>query len=343
MTTSAPAPYAQIRSTGRYVPSLTLTNADVSARLGEDVDAWLVRNVGIKARHFLAPDETTSDLVCRAAEEALSRGGLAATDLDLVIVATDTPDYLSPATAVVVQHKLGAYNAGVFDVNSACAGWVTALDIAARYVQSGACRHVLVAGGYAMSRFLDWTDKATCTLFADGAGAVIVSRGDEPGFLAGKLAARGEYHDALGVYTGGASRPATPETVAAHGAPHVQFVRKFPKTFNSDNWPPLIKETARAGGLTVDNVDLFLFTQLNLRTIEIVMELLKQPMEKTHWIMDKWGYTGSACLPMALDDAIHGGRERHGAGSGPVRGQNVLFCASGGGLAMGASLWRWTA
>lgn len=336
------ARYAQIRSTGRYVPQTVLTNADVSARLGEDIDEWLIQNVGIAARHTMASSEVTSDLVARAAEEALSRASISAADLDLIIVATDTPDYLSPATAAVVLHKLDAYNAGVLDVNSACSGWVTALDLAARYIMTEpAARYVLCAGGYGMSRYLNWKDKSTCSLFADGAGAVILQAGEEPGFLGGKFMARGQYHDALGIYTGGTARPATLENVKQFGPPKIEFVRKFPKTFNADNWPLLVENAVRRAGLTVDNIDLFLFTQLNLRTIELVMERLRQPLDKTHWIMDKWGYTGSACIPMALDDALHGGRKGRGLPRSPRRGEHVVMCASGGGLAMAASVWRW--
>jgi 3-oxoacyl-[acyl-carrier-protein] synthase-3 len=254
----------------------------------------------------------------------------------LILVATDTPDYISPATASVVQAKLGATNAGTYDINCACAAWVTALDLAARYIATDAdYRNILVAGGYGMTRFLDWHDKYTATLFADGAGAVIVRAGDAPGYLAGKLVARGEYHDALGIYTGGTYRPATPEVIAQLGKPRVQFVKKFPKTFNSDNWPPLVRAVVAKAGLTLDDIAFFLFTQLNLRTIELVMQNLGQPMRKTHWIMDKWGYLGSACIPVALDDAI----ER---GIGPKPGDNVVFCATGGGMAMAASVFKWT-
>jgi 3-oxoacyl-[acyl-carrier-protein] synthase-3 len=282
-------------------------------------------------------------MVVAASRQALERAGLAAAELDLILVATDTPDYLSPATASAVQAKLGASNAGTFDVNCACAAWVTALDMAARYIATDAdYRHILVAGGYGMTKFIDWTDKYTCTLFADGAGVAIVGAGEEPGFLSGKLFAAGEYHDALGIYTGGTYRPATPEVVNKLGKPRVQFVRKFPATFNSDNWPPLIRAVVGKAGLTVDEIDFYVFTQLNLRTIEFMMENLGQPMSKTHWIMDKWGYLGSACIPVALDDALHGGRVAHGQGAAPKEGDNVVFCASGGGLAMAASVWRWT-
>jgi 3-oxoacyl-[acyl-carrier-protein] synthase-3 len=334
---------AQILATGRYIPEKVLTNDDLNEILGENVGDWLVENVGIHQRHVMADDETTSDMIVAASRQALDRAGLAATDLDLILVATDTPDYLSPATASAVQAKLGATGAGTYDVNCACAAWVTALDMAARYIATDAdYRYILVAGGYGMTKFIDWTDKYTCTLFADGAGVAIVGAGEEPGFLSGKLFAAGEYHDALGIYTGGTYRPATPEVVNELGKPRVQFVHKFPATFNSDNWPPLIRAVVAKAGLTVDEVDFFVFTQLNLRTIEFVMENLGQPMSKTHWIMDKWGYLGSACIPAALDDALHGGRAAHGQPVAPKKGDNVVFCASGGGLAMAASMWRWT-
>lgn len=329
------ARFAQIVSTGRYIPEKVITNADLDRLLGQNVGDWLVENVGIRERHVMADDETTSDLLTAAARAALDQSGLTAAALDLIIVATDTPDYLSPATASVVQHKLGAIRAGTYDINCACAAWVTGLDAAARYIMTDAdINTVLVAGGYGMTKFVDWTDKYTCTLFADGAGAVIVRAGDAPGWLAGKLVAHGEYHDALGIYTGGTFRPATPEAIAQWGKPRVEFVRKFPATFNSDHWPPLVREVVGKAGLTLDDIDFFLFTQLNLRTIEYVMANLNQPMSKTHTIMDKWGYLGSACIPAALDDAIEQGR-------GPKPGDHVVFCATGGGMAMAASVWRW--
>ncbi len=329
------ARFAQIVSTGRYIPARVVTNDDLDRALGQPVGEWLVENVGIRERHVMADDETTSDMAVHAARQALERAAVDPLDVQLVIVATDTPDTLSPATASAVQARLGVTNAGTYDVNCACAAWVTGMDIAARMVATDAdYRHILVIGAYAMTKFLDWTDKYTCTLFADGAGAALVGAGDAPGFLAGKLLAVGEYHDALGIYTGGALRPATLENVQQYGKPHVQFVRKFPATFNSDNWPPLVRAVVRKAGLTVDEIDCFLFTQLNLRTIEYVMDNLGQPLSKTHWIMDKWGYLGSACIPAALDDALEQGK-------GPRPGDHVVFCATGGGMAMAATVWKW--
>jgi len=335
--------YAQILSTGRYIPEKIITNDEMNAMLGENVGDWLVENVGIHERHVMAPDEVTSDMVTYAARQALERAGISPEELDLIMVATDTPDYLSPATASAVQAKLGAVNAGTYDVNCACAAWVTALDMAARYIATDTeYDHILVAGGYGMTRYIDWTDKYTSTLFADGAAVAVVGSGDEPGFLSGKLRADGQYHDALGIYTGGTFRPATPGVVGELGKPRVQFVRKFPSTFNSDNWPPLVRHVVTKAGLTLHQVDFFVFTQLNLRTIEMVMDNLNQPMSKTHWIMDKWGYLGSACVPAALDDALTGGRERFGQSLAPKKGDHVVFCASGGGLAMAATVWKWT-
>lgn len=329
------ARYATIAGTGHYVPERVVTNAELEALLGEPVGEWLVEKVGIERRHVMAPDQTTSDLAVAAARSALRRAGISAADLDLIIVATDTPDQLSPATASVVQAKLNAGRAGTYDVNCACASWVTALDIAGKYIAADAdYTSVLVVGAYGMTRFVDWTDKYTCTLFADGAGAVVLRAGREPGLLAARLLAHGEYHDALGIYTGGTLRPATPEVVNTLGPPRVEFVRKFPASFNVERWPPLVREVLAKAGLELDDVRLFLFTQLNLRTIEATMTALEQPLSRTHWVMHKWGYTGAACIPMALDDAVAAGKLG--------RGDYVVLCASGGGIAMAAAVLRWT-
>jgi 3-oxoacyl-[acyl-carrier-protein] synthase III len=328
--------YAQILGTGSYVPERVVTNAEVDTLIGEPTSEWLIQNVGIRERRWMAPGQNTSDLVVEAATCALQRAGITSHDLDLLIVSTDTPDYLSPSTSVVVQHKLGATKAGCYDVNSACAGWVTALDQSAHYLLTEPnARYVLVAGGYGMSRFLDLKDKRTANLFADGAGAAVLGVGDAPGWLGSNLLAVGSFHDALGIYGGGTFRPCTPENLAAYGPPKVEFVKKFPKTFNTEYWPKLIRGALDKARLTFDDVDLYLFTQLNLRTIEHMMEVLGQPIGKTHWVMDKWGYTGSPCVVMALDDAIEQGR-------GPKPGQVMVFCASGGGITMAASVWKWT-
>ncbi|MFE8604381.1 ketoacyl-ACP synthase III [Archangium violaceum] len=329
--------YANILATGRYVPEKILTNADVERIIGEPVDEWLQQNVGIKQRHLMADNQVTSDLCVEAAKQAMERAGVKPQELDLIIISTDTPDYLSPATASAVQAKLGASNAGTYDINAACAGWVTALDVASKTIAADdSYQRILVVGAYGMSRYINWKDKKTCTLFADGAGAVVLGASDKPGFMGAKLLAAGEYHDALGVYTGGTYRPATAQTLElTNGKPSVQFVRKFPATFNTERWPMLLKQLLERAKLTMNDVDHFVFTQLNLRTIESTMKVLEQPMSKTNWTMDKWGYTGSACIPMTLDDAVMQGRIK--------KGDLVALCASGGGLAMASALYRWTA
>lgn len=323
---------AQIASTGAYVPDKIITNAELDALLGESVSDWLVENVGIRERHIMAADQVTSDLAVNAARAALARAGVAPQDVDLIIVATDTPDYISPATSSVVQHKLGAARAGTFDVNCACAAWVTGLDIAARYIATDSSyNHILVIGAYGMTRYVDWSDKRTATLFADGAGAALLRAGDRPGFLGAKLVADGSFHDYMGIYTGGTLQP----TGGAGSPPqHVKFQKRFPPDTNNKAWPKLIRDLLDKIEQPVSAVDRIYFTQLNIKTIQFVMDDLGLPLAKTHTIMEKWGYTGSACMPMALDDAIARGR-------GPQPGELVVFCGSGGGAAFGAAALIW--
>ena len=200
--------YAQIISTGRYLPEKVRTNAEIEAILGEEVDQWLIDNVGIRERRLIGEDEVTSDLAVHAARQALERANLSPEDLDLIVVATDTPDYVSPGTASVVQYKLGATNAGTFDVNCACSAWVVGVDIASRYLATDPTyEHVLVVGAYGMTRFIDWHHKKTATLFGDGAGAVVLGAGDRPGFLGANIKSDGSFHDYMGVFIGGTVEP----------------------------------------------------------------------------------------------------------------------------------------
>jgi 3-oxoacyl-[acyl-carrier-protein] synthase III len=327
--------HARIIGTGSYVPDKVLTNADLSRMLGEDVDEFVSGVLGIRERHVCAADESTADLATEAARRALDAAGLRAEDLDLVVLATDTPEYISPATSVVVQHRLGANRAGTFDLNCACAGFVTALDTASKYViADDSYRHVLVVGAYAMSKYLDWADKKTATIFADGAGAVVL-RADEgrPGFLASKLVAEGSYHDHMGIYAGGTRTPITDEVLREGVWPKLRFAKKYPAEVNTEGWPSIVGEVLAKAGLTRDDVSLFLFTQVNLSTIKVVMEKMGLPWERTHTVMGKWGYTGSACIPMVLDDAVREGKLKDG--------DNFVMCASGGGLNMACAAFRW--
>ncbi len=326
--------YAQLVATGRYVPSRRVTNADLEAQLGPGIDTWLRENVGIEARHVMGDDEHTSTMATHAAQDALARAGLDARAIDLIVLATDTPDQPSPATATAVQHALGARNAAAFDVNCACASFVTSVEIAARLVEHGGYQRALVIGAYGMTRFLDPRDKKTCTLFADAASAIVIAAGDRPGVLTCKLETAGEYHDALGIYGGGTARPSTLDNVRQHGAPRVEFVRKFPATFNTERWPRLVSQVLAPHAMTPRDVSLYVFTQLNLRTIEATMEALELPLERTHWTMDRYGYTGSACIPLTLDDAVRRGRLREG--------DHVVLCATGGGMSLACALMKWT-
>jgi 3-oxoacyl-[acyl-carrier-protein] synthase-3 len=327
--------YARIIGTGSYVPEKVLTNADLSRMLGEDIDEFVSNVLGIRERHVCGEDESTADLAAGAARRALESAGVGAEDLDLVVLATDTPEYISPATSVVVQHRLGAKRAGTFDLNCACAGFVTAVDAASKYVIADpSYRHVLVVGAYAMSKYLDWTDKKTATIFADGAGAVLLRADEErPGFLASKLVAEGSYHDHMGIYAGGTRIPVT-ENVLREGVwQKLRFAKKYPAEVNTEGWPAIVKDVLAKAKLTQDDVSLFLFTQVNLSTIKIVMEKMGLPWERTHTVMGKWGYTGSACIPMVLDDAVREGKLKPG--------DNFVMCASGGGLNMACAAFKW--
>jgi 3-oxoacyl-[acyl-carrier-protein] synthase-3 len=326
--------FARIIGTGSYVPEKVITNADLSRALGEDIDEFVSQVLGIRERHVCAEGESTADLATGAARRALEAANTRAEDLDLIILATDTPEYISPATSVVVQHRLGAKNAGTFDINCACAGFVTALDTASKYViADSSYKNVLVVGAYAMSKYLDWTEKKTATIFADGAGAVVVSASDErPGFLASKLVAEGSFHDHMGIYAGGTFMPMTEDVLREGLWSKVRFAKKYPAEVNNEGWPAIVREVLGKAALRLEDVALFIFTQVNLSTIKEVMARLEMPWERTHTVMGKWGYTGSACVPMVLDDAVHEGKLKEG--------DVVIMCASGGGLNMACTAFR---
>ncbi|HET6977195.1 MAG TPA: ketoacyl-ACP synthase III [Pyrinomonadaceae bacterium] len=327
--------FANIIGTGIYVPEKIVTNDDLSQILGEDINEFVTRILGIQERHVCAENESTADLATNASRAALEAARLDPRELDLIILATDTPEQLSPATSVVVQHRLGAVNAGTFDVNSACAGFVTALDTASKFIIADpSYRNVLVVGAYAMSKYLDLHDKKTATIFADGAGAVVLqSRDDHPGFLAGKLYADGSYHDHMGIFAGGTHLPITKVVLDEGMWTKVRFAKKYPSEVNTEGWPAIVKDVLGKARLELNDVKLFLFTQVNLSTIKEVMSKLELPMERTHTIMHKWGYTGSACIPMVLHDAVSAGKLE--------RGDNVIMCASGGGLNMACVVFKW--
>lgn len=327
---------AKIIGTGSAVPERTVTNAALSRILGEDINKFVSEVIGIQERHICAENESTADLATAAALQALESAQLDASEIDLIILATDTPEYLSPATSVVVQHRIGATNAGTFDINAACAGFVTAFDTANKFlVADNSYKNILVIGAYAMSKYLDWSDKKTVTLFADGAGAIVMQATDETeaGILASKLVADGSFAEFMGIYAGGTSKPITQEILDEGIYNKLRFIKKYPPEVNIEGWQRIIREVLQKAKLRLDQVNLFLFTQVNLSTIVEVMRQLEVPMNCTHTIMQKWGYTGSACIPMAIDDARREGKIQ--------AGDVIVMCASGGGLNMACAIFRW--
>jgi 3-oxoacyl-[acyl-carrier-protein] synthase-3 len=325
---------AKIAAVASYAPERVVPNQFFNDLLGEDVDTWLRENLTIRERRWCAADESTADLAVRAGEKALQRAGISAADLDLIIVSTDTPEYISPSTASVVQYRLGAARAGTFDVNTACAGFVTVLDIGAKYIMADErYQHVLVIGAYAMSKYLNMMDKKTVTLFADGAGAAVLkATAEERGFLGSLLHTEGQYHDWMGIYAGGTHMPVTP-TAMANNDHLLKFVRKFPKELNPLTWTRMITELTAKIGCKVEDIDMIFFTQININSIRETLENLGMSMARTHVVMDRYGYTGSACIPMALTEAVELGKVREG--------DLVFFMGSGGGLAFATAAFRW--
>lgn len=325
---------AVILSAGMAVPERVLPNSYFNDLLGEDVDSWLRENVEIYERRWCDENESTADLSVRAAREALSGAGIRASDLDLIIIATDTPEYISPSTASVVQYRLGANKAGTFDINTACAGFVTGLDVAARYIRSDPkYRYVLVIGVYAMSKYLDLQDKKTVTLFADGAGAVVVGAEEntDRGFQTSILMTEGQYHDWMGIYAGGARQPVN-EAVLQRKDHLLKFVKKFPKELNPEKWSQMIRTMADDLRISPQDVDFFLFTQININSIRQTLDNFGIPYEKTHTIMHYYGYTGSACIPMALTESLEKKKIK--------AGDLVFLISSGGGLAFAGAAFR---
>jgi 3-oxoacyl-[acyl-carrier-protein] synthase-3 len=311
---------ASIIATGRFVPPVERSNADMSARFGEVIGKF--ENATGITRRFYAPEGwVTSDLAVEACKNALDKAGMKPEDLDLIILGTDSPDYITPATSVVVQHKLGAKNAGTFDVGCACASFPTGLNLAAGLISSNPyMKNVMVVGAYMMHRLSDWQNDPMSFYYGDGAGAAILTASDQPGFVASSFFADGSYHGYWGIYSGGVYEPASVESVQA-GRTQVRFVTPFPAAVNHEGWPARVRELCKNGNFSLDEIDMIIFTQVRLKSINLVMETLGLPIEKAHWIMDKWGYTGSACLGMCLDDCIEQGKIHSG--------DLVLFVGSG--------------
>jgi len=304
--------YATILGSGSYLPPIERSNSDMFAHFGEVINKFQ-KSSGINTRFYAPEDWVTSDLAVEAGKAALKDAGLKAEDLDMIILGTDSPDYITPATSVVIQHKLGAVKAGTFDVGCACASFPTGLNIASGLIASNPqMKYVMVIGAYMMHKLSDWQNDVMSFFYGDGAGAAILGVSDKPGFVSSTFFADGSYHKHWGIYSGGTLEPVTHESLDA-GRTKVRLVTPFPAEVNNLGWPQRMRELAANGNFDLKDVDMTLYTQVRLNTIKLVHEeTLGLDMAKTHWIMDKWGYTGSACIPMVFDDARKQGKIKSG-------------------------------
>ncbi len=308
------APFASIVSTGRYVPENLVTNDDLRARFDADFPEFVDKmeaSTGIRQRWHVAPEMATSDVALPACQQALERAGVRPEAVDMIILGTDSPEYITPSTSVVLQHKLGATGAGTFDVGCACASFPTGLSIASGLIAANpAMRNILVVGVYLMQRLADPGDPMVF-FYGDGAGAALLQPSEEPGFIASAFQADGSFAKHWGIFSGGTAEPASSASVAA-GRTQVRMAERYPPEINDEGWPRLTRRLAENGGFALSEIDMSVFTQVRATTIEKVVGELGIPLEKTHMVMDKWGYTGSACVGMALDDAIELGKIESG-------------------------------
>lgn len=317
--------FARITGTGSYLPQRLVHNRDLEATV-DTSDEWIASRTGIRSRHLAGADESASDLALHAARRALDAAGLAPADIGLIVVATTTPDMMFPSTACILQHKLGANGCAAFDVQAVCSGFVYALATAELYVRAGKCRHALVVGTEVFSRLLDWSDRSTCVLFGDGAGAVLLSSSETPGILATHLQADGAHTDSLCV-------PAHVGGGTVFGHPFVRMdggaVFKFAVRALGEAGEAVLREA----GLSAADVHWLIPHQANVRIIEAAARRLGLPLERVIVTVDHHGNTSAASVPLALDEAVRDGRV--------LPGQHVLLEGVGGGFTWGAVLLRW--
>lgn len=313
------------------MPERILTNADLE-RMVATSDPWIVERTGIRERRIAASGEACSDLGIMAAERALRSAGITAADLDLILVATCTGDMPLPSTACLIQERLGAVRAGACDLSAACTGFVYALSVADAYVRTG-MRHVLVVGSEVMSAILDWTDRSTCILFGDGAGAVVLgpSEGDR-GILSTHLHADGNLGDLICV-PGGGSRTPPSEKMLSEGLQYLKM--KGNETFKVavKTLEEVARETLSANHLSIEDIDVYVPHQANIRILRAVADRLKLPMEKVIVNIERYGNTSAASIPLALDEGVREGRIKEG--------HLVMIGAFGGGLTWASAIMRW--
>ena len=318
--------YSRIAGTGKYLPERVLTNFDLE-KMVDTSDEWIRTRTGIERRHIAADDQATSDLALEASRAALEDAGIGPQDIDLVIVGTTTPDLIFPNVACLVQQKLGIPACPAFSIEAACSGFVYALTTADQFMRGGMARRALVIGAETMSRIIDWTDRETCVLFGDGAGAVVLESADEPGVLYSKIAADGRYRDLLYASKGVSARPSDPNDSALKMKGNEVF-KVAVKTLES-----IVDEVMTENGLEKGAIDWLIPHQANIRIIKATARRLQMPMDRVVLTVAEHGNTSAASVPMALDTAIKDGRVR--------RGDLLLFEAFGGGFTWGANLVRY--
>ncbi len=317
--------YSRIAGTGSYLPAKVLTNHDL-AKMVDTSDEWIVARTGIRERHVAAENEVASDLSLAAAQRAIANSDLAPADIDLIIVATTTPDMVFPSTACILQSKLGIAGCPAFDVQAVCSGFVYAITNANMFIVSGQAKNALIVGAEVYSRILDWTDRTTCVLFGDGAGAVVLSASPEPGVLATKLHADGAYADKLSVpgwVCGG-------KTI---GSPLVQMDGGSVFKFAVRVFDEVAREVLEAANMSVSDVDWFIPHQANIRIMEATARKLKLPLKRLISTVERHGNTSAASIPLALDESVSAGRIK--------RGDNLLLEGVGGGFTWGGVLVRY--
>ena len=317
--------YSRIIGTGSYLPVKILTNADLAGTV-DTSDEWILQRTGIRERHIAADNENASDLALQASRRALEMAGIAADQLDLIIVATTTPDMVFPSTACILQSKLGVKNMPAFDVQAVCSGFVYALNTADLYIKSGQYEHILVVGAEVYSRILDWSDRGTCVLFGDGAGAVVLKRSDTPGILASRLHADGSHADILSV-------PGQVCGGAVSGRPLLQMDGGAVFKFAVKVLEEVALETLEAAGLQKTDIDWLIPHQANIRIIQATAKKLGMTMERVITTVDRHANTSAASVPLALDEAVRDGRIREG--------HRVMLEGVGGGFTWGAILLQW--
>lgn len=323
---------ARILSTGSYVPQKVLTNHDLE-KMVETSDEWITERTGIKERRIASPEQATSDLAYEASIKALKNANLKAEDIDLIIVATLSPDMLVPSCACILQMKLGATNAVAFDINGACSGFIYALAVAEKFIKTGASKRSLVIGAETLSRFTDWTDRTTCVLLADGAGAVILepTKKDE-GIKIIDIFSDGTMWDFIHMPAGGSKMPVTEEVIKQR----LNFIKmRGNETFKVavKTLEETVDNTLKKGGITSSELSLLVPHQANIRIIQAMAKRLDLSMDKVMVNINKYGNTSAASIPIALDEAVSEGRIK--------RGDYIMLAAFGAGLTWGSALIKW--